>query len=179
MYIQSILCTSRGPNWFKTLSLQNRGGPRLEVKNGRKGQKILANQWTQLEWKMSLKHRSKKKLNQKVIDPERIRTSNLLIRSQTRYPLRHGTLLWRWNKNFDYQELLWRNYTKNIDISTHALKDIYYVSIFSCNFVSTVLDNHKIFSITKIGFLGSIDSASDYESEGWRFKSSRDQIFFI
>ena len=103
MYIQSILCTSRGPNWFKTLSLQNRGGPRLEVKNGRKGQKILANQWTQLEWKMSLKHRSKKKLNQKVIDPERIRTSNLLIRSQTRYPLRHGTLLLKQVNCFVYK----------------------------------------------------------------------------
>ncbi len=29
--------------------------------------------------------------NQKVYDPGRIRTCNLLIRSQTRYPLRHWT----------------------------------------------------------------------------------------
>ena len=30
----------------------------------------------------------------KSIDPSRIRTCNLLIRSQTRYPLRHGTKCW-------------------------------------------------------------------------------------
>jgi hypothetical protein len=39
----------------------------------------------------------------KVIDPGRIRTCNLLIRSQTRYPLRHRTLVSKEGKAMVYQ----------------------------------------------------------------------------
>ena len=62
------------------------------LKNLKKSQKISEN----------LKNLKNLK-NQNVTDPERIRTSNLLIRSQTRYPLRHGTLLLKLVKCFVYK----------------------------------------------------------------------------
>ena len=57
---------------------------------------------------------------------------------------------------------------------------VYWYLHFSCNFVTTVLDNQKICYNVITRSRGATDNASDYGSEDWRFESSRDRnIFWI
>ena len=55
---------------------------------------------------------------------------------------------------------------------------VYLISVFSCNFLTTVLDSHTFFDSLIIRSRGATDNASDYGSEDWRFESSRDRNIF-